>query len=140
VNESVWEHLKMAYWPFLLYTGLVSTCLESPKSLVSALALGFVATAALMLGLFYLTVRAAPQPESKGRLIADGTIFVVAVAAGQLLGYVLIGRIDIGAATGLVLLLAPGAVLAVTTFMPPRLSPFRDQLTGNYGVPSTDKA
>ncbi len=138
VNESVWEHLKMAYWPLMLYVWVAFIFLDPPASLLSATALGFFATAALMFGLFYLTVRAAPDPANKGRLIADGIIFVIAVAAGQLLSYVLVGRIDLDTTTGLALLLAPAIALAFLTFAPPRLPLFQDQLNGTYGVPPSD--
>lgn len=140
VNESVWEHLKMAYWPVLLYTGVMFVTRHPSASLLSAAALGFLTMAALMLGLFYLTIRVIPQAEDRRRLIADGTIFVVAVAAGQLLSYLLLGRVDTGTVTGLILLLAPGVVLAVTTFVPPRLPLFQDQLNGTYGVQAPDQA
>ncbi len=140
VNESAWEHLKMAYWPLLLYTGLTFVTRHPSASLLSAAALGFLAMAALMLALFYLTIRVIPQAQENRRLVADGTIFVVAVAAGQLLSYLLLGRVDTGTVTGLVLLLAPGVALTVTTFVPPRLPLFQDQLDGTYGVQSPDQA
>jgi Family of unknown function (DUF6512) len=135
VNESVWEHLKMAYWPLMLYICVAFTLRDPPASLLSATALGFLVTAALMFGLFYLSVRAAPDPANKGRLIADGIIFVIAVAAGQLLSYVLVGRVNLDTTIGLALLLAPAIALAFLTFAPPRLPLFRDQLNGTYGVP-----
>ncbi len=134
VNESLWEHVKMAYWPLVLYTAVEFAVFDPPTTRLASAALGFYAMTALILGLYYPTAAVWPGPESKGRLLADGTIFVIAVAAGQMLNYLLVEQIQVGAVVGLLMLLAPAAVLAVATFTPPRQSMFQDQINGTYGV------
>jgi hypothetical protein len=134
VNESLWEHLKMAYWPLLTFTAVEVVVLDE-TALLGAAALGFYTTSALILGLYYPTALFLSDPEGTGRLVADAIIFVVAIGGGQLIGHALVGRIQTGVVPGLVMLLAPALVLAAATFAPPRTSLFRDQITGSFGVP-----
>jgi hypothetical protein len=52
VNESVWEHLKMAYWPLCELTLVELIVLDAaPPGLPGGAALAFCAMAAVMLGL-----------------------------------------------------------------------------------------
>jgi hypothetical protein len=135
VNESVWEHLKMAYWPLVALTGVQRFAGAGEPGLFSARSAGFATAAALMLGLYFASAALLPESGLRTRLAMDGTIFVVAVAAGQLVSHLLTPH-GFGGVAGLILLLAPAVVFAVTTFAPPRVAIFRDQLTGGYGLPS----
>ncbi len=138
VNESVWEHLKMAYWPAVAYVGLEAFVMDSaPEGYIAARAVGVYTMGAVMLGLYYLNSALLRQPSMATRLVADGITFIVAVATGQFVGQVLIrhpldfpgdGPVAVAA------LAAPAVVLGVTTFWPPHLPVFRDQLDGTYGA------
>lgn len=135
INESVWEHLKMAYWPVLILTGAQFLAGAGVEQLPAARAAGFLVMSALILGLYYVTDALAPDAGMRTRLALDGIIFVVAVSAGQFCSHAMLetlGAAPLG--VGLVLLLAPVAVFAVTTFMPPHTRLFEDQITGGYGI------
>ena len=138
VNESVWEHLKMAYWPLCALTLVELIVLDpAPPGLPGGAALAFCAMAAVMLGLFYLSAALLREPPLKVRLAVDGATFVAAVAVGQLVGYLIVRNLGDHLDSGLlggILLVAPALVLAVTTFSPPQLPIFRDEFNGQYGI------
>jgi hypothetical protein len=137
VNESLWEHLKMVYWPSVVFTCVQFAFADAvPPNFAMAKALGTYAMAGVILGLYYPTALVWREAASRARLIADGTIFVVAVVLGQYVAHLLM-RTTGGALRndliGVILLALPAAVFAVTTFRPPHTGMFMDQLTGTYG-------
>ncbi|MFI5511512.1 DUF6512 family protein [Mycobacterium sp. NPDC051804] len=136
INESVWEHLKMAYWPLLFLTATQSAVGAGSSSLPGARAVGFYAMCVVMLGLYFLTTALLSITDMRVRLIVDGSIFIVAVVVGQLASYAVTSTTDTpeSAWRGLVALLVPVFVFMLTTFAPPRLELFRDQITGGYGI------
>jgi hypothetical protein len=137
VNESLWEHLKMAYWPLLAYTVVEVTATNAPAGLAGARAAGFVVTAVSMLALSGGLTAILPPAGLRGQLIRDAAIFVVAVVAGALVSHGLLGyAASLPVLIGAGLLAAPAAVFAVTTFAPPHARLFEDQITGGYGIPA----
>ncbi len=83
INESVWEHLKMAYWPVVLLTGVQLAVTEASPTLLAARAIGFYAMCVVILGLYFLTAALLPHATMRTRLAVDGAIFVLAVVVGQ---------------------------------------------------------
>jgi len=134
VNESVWEHLKIAFWPALFYAIFEYPFFKGfAKNFLIAKATGIYFMPVAIVVLFYSYTAIIGQEI----LIVDILIFVVAVALGQLTSYKLltIRRLPpwldkVGIA--LVILLA--VALGVFTFYPPHLPIFRDALTGAYGI------
>ena len=139
VNESVWEHFKLAFWPGLLYAMLeylalrravnnfwVGKCLGlfSMPVAVAALFYGYTA----VLGHHYLAL--------------DILIFLLAVGIGQLVSYRILTAAAMGTAVrrGAVIGLAVmAAVSALFTYRPPRASLFEDSRTHQYGIPAAHR-
>lgn len=134
VNESVWEHLKMAYWPVLAVTLIQLVAGYGTAGLVAARAIGAVTMCALIIALYYITTALVPHMSMRARLSVDGTVFVGAVIAGQLVCHLLLAPLSglPGSAAALLMAL-PGLVLTITTFAPPRTALFEDQVSGGYG-------
>jgi len=135
VNESVWEHLKMTYWPALLYAALSYRKLKGASdNFTIAKAAGIYVMPAAIVGLFY-AYTAITGSES---LIADIAVFVVAIALGQLASYRILAmprlsrRLYILAIVGIVAL---GVIYALFTFYPPQAQIFMESATGTYGIP-----
>jgi hypothetical protein len=135
VNESVWEHLKMTYWPTLLYAALSYRKLRGASdNFTVAKAVSIYVMPAAIVGLFY----AYTAITGSENLVADIAIFVVAIALGQLASYRILmlpqlsRRLYILAIVGLVAL---GVLYALFTFYPPQAPIFRDSATGTYGIP-----
>jgi len=135
VNESVWEHLKLAFWPSVLYA-----CVEFPflrrqsGSFVFGKAAGIWTMPVMIAGLFYGYTGVLGHHV----LWVDILIFFVGIAAGQGVSCVILRstreRKSLNA-IGLVMLLALAGALVVFTFAPPEVAPFRDPVNGSYGVP-----
>ena len=134
VNESVWEHLKLAFWPALAYALIEYGFFgRHAANFAIAKAVGILLMPLLIVLLFYGYTALLGHHV----LWLDIFIFFIAVAGGQLASYgLLISKLASGrwnvAGFAAVLLLALG--FAVFTFATPRLGIFRDSTTGAYGV------
>jgi hypothetical protein len=134
VNESVWEHLKIAFWPALFYALFEYPFLRGQtRNFAVAKAAGIYVMPVAIVVLFY-SYTAIIGGEI---LIVDILIFVVAVALGQLTSYRLLTIERLPAwldKLGIAMVVLLAAALGVFTFYPPHLPIFRDSLTGAYGV------
>jgi hypothetical protein len=134
VNESVWEHLKIAFWPALFYALFQYPFFKgSAQNFVIAKATGIYVMPIAIVVLFYSYTAIIGGDI----LIVDILIFVVAVALGQLTSYRLltVGRLPSWLdKLGIVMLILLAVAMGVFTFYPPQLPIFRDSLTGAYGI------
>ena len=134
VNESVWEHLKLGFWPALIYAALeYSRFGKSVKNFFFAKTLGIYLIPITIVALYY----AYTAILGHGSLEVDIAIFVVAVIVGQLVSYKLLtasplpGRLNRFAPIAVVVL---GILFVLFTFYPPHLHLFWDSSTGGYGI------
>jgi len=134
VNESVWEHLKIAFWPALFYALFEYPFFRgSAQNFVAAKAAGIYAMPVAIVVLFYSYTAIIGGDI----LIVDILIFVVAVAIGQLTSYKLltIERLPPWLdKVGLIMVILLAVAMGVFTFYPPHLPIFRESLTGAYGI------
>jgi hypothetical protein len=134
VNESVWEHFKIAFWPALFYAIIEYPFLKrSCPNFFIAKAIGIYIMPAAIAAIFY----AYTAIFGEEILIVDILIFLVAVALGQLASYKILTmkqwpRWTSGVGIVMVVLLA--AALGVFTFYPPELGIFKDAVSGGYGI------
>jgi len=134
VNESVWEHLKLGFWPALVYAGLeYSRFGRSANNFPLARTLGICLIPITIVALYY----AYTAILGHGLLQVDIAIFVVAVIVGQLVSYRLLiasplpERLNRFAPIALAVL---GILFVLFTFYTPQLALFRDPVTGGYGI------
>jgi hypothetical protein len=134
VNESVWEHFKIAFWPALIYAIIEYPFLKRyTNNFFIAKAIGIYIMPAVIAAIFY----AYTAIFGEEILAVDITIFFVAVALGQLASYKILTLKQwprwlgwLGVA--MVILLA--AAFGVFTFYPPELGIFKDAVSGGYGI------
>jgi hypothetical protein len=135
VNESVFEHLKLTFWPTVLYAVATYALLKNgANNFIIARAVAVYAMPVTIIVLFY-GYTAITGTEM---LPVDIAIFVAAVAAGQMAGYRILTFEKLpGWLTGaaLALTVALGFLYGFFTFYPPRISFFMDPNTGTYGIP-----
>lgn len=134
VNESVWEHLKLAFWPSVLY-GIVEYAFLRKRSNNFGIgkAAGIWSMPILIVVLFYTYTAVLGHHV----LLVDILVFFVAVALGQLASYLLLTARDAGRRlnlAGLLMLLLLAGAFYLFTFAPPQLPLFRDAVTGRYGI------
>lgn len=134
VNESVWEHFKIAFWPALIYAIIEYPFLRRyARNFFIAKAIGLYVMPAVIAAIFY----AYTNIFGEEILAVDITIFFVAVALGQLASYKILTLEQwprwlewLGAVVILLLAVAFG----VFTFYPPHWEIFRDAVSGGYGI------
>lgn len=135
VNESVWEHMKLLFWPMQLWAGAERAVLGGySRGFWPAKALGTLLGLALIPALYYTYTGALGVSV----MWVDIAIFFVAAAAAFLAETRMLARdwrCRGGArASALVLLLLLSAAFVLCTFVPPRFPLFRDPVTGFYGL------
>ena len=134
VNESVWEHLKLPFWPSIFWLLIVLYPLRKMVgNFFFAKAIGLVLMLAIIPVVFY-TYTAFTEEI----FLVDISTFFIAVIVGQLVSIKLYkktqsSKIIEGAAIAVIIFLA--AIFVVFTFSPPHLPIFMDSNTGQYGIP-----
>ncbi len=134
VNESTWEHLKLAFWPGMGFALLEYLSLRRrARGLWTAKAFGLLAMPMVIVVGFY------GYTAILGRhvLFADILLFALAVAIGQLVSHHIMqsGKFSPAAQRyailALVLLIFSFSLL---TFYPPRIFLFQDPNSYQYGI------
>ncbi len=131
VNESVWEHLKLAYWPALAYMVIEHRRLKTVGSFLAAKIIGICLMPVIIVFSFYTYNFFIAE-----NLLMDVIIFIAAVVIGQLASYRLMARENLRAygRIGLLTLVSAAIVFTVFTFNPPKLAVFQDPVSGGYGI------
>jgi hypothetical protein len=138
VNESVWEHLKIGFWPAIVFALIEFKYLEkdlkkATNNFLFAKTVSIYLIPSIIMAIFYSYTAVVGESI----LVIDILSFVIAVIVGQLVSYrLLTGKklpynLDIASLAALVLL---GIAFAVFTFYPPQLPMFQDPITGGYGI------
>jgi hypothetical protein len=136
VNESVWEHLKLAFWPaFFFATAEHPFLRRATNNFFVAKASGLILMPLVIVLVFY----------SYTALIGDSILaidiatFVAAVAAGQFVSYRLMMRNNLSNPIkylSIVAIVLLTLVFSLFTYFPPHLPLFRDSRNGSYGIPA----
>ncbi|MBQ3103199.1 MAG: hypothetical protein IJC58_02830 [Oscillospiraceae bacterium] len=134
VNESTWEHMKIFFMPYFLFSAaeLFALVREYPNFL-AAKALGVLTGLAAIPAVFYTA-----------RGIAGGTqdwfnisIFFFAAALSQLVSWGVMrkGKWDrpVWQIAGVVIFMSLAALFVLFTYAPPQIPLFADPVTGRYG-------
>lgn len=133
VNESVWEHLKLLFFPFLLFSALEALLRRPGPAFYTAAACGVLAGLASIPVLFYTFTGVTGNHA----LWADILIFLVSVVLTFFLRSFLEKRIRPGRTALFLSLFVPILLVllfSLLTFFPPALPLFQDPLTGGYGI------
>jgi hypothetical protein len=134
VNESTWEHLKLAFWPALLFALIELPALRNRvRNFWAAKTLGLLTTPVLIVALFY----AYSAILGRHSLLMDIAIFVLAVGLGHLVSYRAMARRPFGSRGRRILavvLAAMVAAFALLTYLAPSFILFEDPATGQYGI------
>jgi len=138
VNESSWEHLKLLFWPMLLY-GLLQYFITGKRyaNYLPALAIGILAGMIFILALFY-TYSGIVGDNILGMDILTfvlGVIFAYWTAYKVIINGKFSGRI--GRISGILILIILLTCFIFFTTNPPSIALFQDPITGGYGLPQS---
>ncbi len=142
VKESVWEHLKLAFWPAIsiFWPVIEYFCLrfsgrDTRPNFLLAKAIGAYIMPAVIVIIFYsYTVF-----TGHSILAVDLSSFVVAVVVRQLISYRLWRSLSLSRNynwLGLSLFIIGIILFALFTLYPPEVGLFQDGPTGGYGIVS----
>lgn len=133
VNESVWEHLKLGFWPAVIFALIESRFIKKVNNnFMFAKAIGILLIPVTIAVLFY-----GYTAFTDHILAVDITIFVVAAVLGQMTSYKILTAPALPSYTrtlGIVLMIIMLIAFATFTYYPPELPLFQDSLTGGYGI------
>lgn len=132
VNESVWEHLKLLFFPMLFTTiiGYFYIGKNAPNFLCSK-TLGII-TSMLFIIIFFYTYTGI---IGKSILFIDITSFFVAVILGEYLSYkLMITNFECNNIIAIIILTIILICFVVFTYFPPNIELFKDPVTNQYGI------
>lgn len=138
VNESVWEHLKIGFWPAFIW-GIVEFFIfgRKVKNFFFAKAVSFLVIPSVIIALFY----SYTYLTGTEILAVDITIFFIAIAIAQVIGYrimLIIRKLTSLNIIGAVIIVASLISFSLLSYFPPRCPIFRDSVTGGYGIIEED--
>lgn len=139
VNESTWEHLKMLFWPMLLFGAAEWFAYgKSYPNFILARTVSILAGMLTVIVLFYTYSGVL----GKNIAVVDILIFVIGVTAAYCVSFCLLSsgkyasKKAVGVSVAVLLILM--ACFMVFTFRPPQIALFRDPDTLGYGIGSGD--
>ena len=133
VNESTWEHMKLMYFPMLVFALIQSRFFRERRD-HWCIKLAGILTGVLLIPVLFYTLRGILGDTPDWLNI---TIFFVAAAVAYFLEARLLKRDDVRcgyprlAFAGICLV---GVLFVVFTFVTPRIPLFQDPVSGSYGV------
>lgn len=137
VNESIWEHMKLVFYPMLLYSLVEIALVPEEKAVIRCSSLTGILLALVLIPVLYYTYTGILGISADWFNV---TIFFLAAGGAYRLEYTLETRLQncrISAAVwwGIILLIV-GAFTAAT-FFPPHIPLFRDPVNEYYGIGSS---
>jgi len=134
VNESVWEHLKLPYWPLIIFSFIEYNYIkEDIKNFIIGKAIAMLISIGTILITFY-SYTAILGTEI---LFIDIMSFFVGVIIGQLVSYKIISLNELQKWIRIVswiVIIGMGLSLILFTYLPPHLPIFQDSESGLYGI------
>ena len=142
VNESTWEHLKLFYWPAVLFAVVQHAYTRHEvNNFWAAKGASIVITPLTIAVGFYAYVGVVVPIYGKGALIGTLITAAIGVALGQVASYRLLTGAPRGRAAhvlGVTAILAMGAAFVLFTFLPPRVFLFENFFgyvyDGGFGI------
>lgn len=133
VNESIWEHLKIAFYPALIYSVIQAFLLVSySAAFLTAELLGIYVMFAFILVAEWIY----PAMLKRNVLALDLLVFFIAISLSQILSYLWVTNnvYTLPVEIAWLAIVIQTAVFAAFSFWPPRLPLFRDSVDGKYGI------
>lgn len=132
VNESVWEHLKLLFFPMLITTiiGYFYIGKDIPNYICGR-ALGIL-TAIMFVTIFFYTYTGI---IGKNIFILDICSFLVGIILGEYISYkAMFAEITCGKKTGIFIIFILLLCFTIFTYCTPKINYFKDPSKGTYGI------
>lgn len=133
VNESVWEHLKIGFWPAFIWAIIEFFVFgKRTRNFFIAKGTSFTLIALLITGIYYGAVTLNIE-----NLAIDITNFFISIVLAQIISYrvILVQRYyKVLRVIGVILVFANLIGFSLLSYYPPKCPIFKDPLTGKYGI------
>lgn len=137
VNESTWEHMKLIYYPMLVYALIQNRFFKESENFWCVKLVGILTGLALIPTLFYTYNGVVGKSPDWINI----TIFFIATAMAFIVETRLLKNIIKGEPSwcknptvAYALICVIGILFVIFTFAPPKIPLFRDPVSGSYGV------
>jgi hypothetical protein len=133
-NESVWEHLKLAFWPSLFWMFITAAPLKGKVTNFFAAKAAGTHFMVIFIPIVFYSYTAFTGTSI---VPVDLTTFIIAVILGQIISIRLFRARCFPAwieTVGLAVIVLLAVAFVVFTFYPPHLPLFRDPISGGYGI------
>ncbi len=134
INESIWEHTKLLFFPMLIFALIESRYIKSPYKNFWCIKLIGIMFGTILIPVLYYSVNGAFGQTPDWVNIA---IFFVAVFLGYAAEIWLLNKNIVNCKYPqivIVLLILVVLIYILMTFVPPHIPLFKDPLTNTYGV------
>ena len=137
VNESTWEHLKLTFFPILLFS-IVEYCFlkDISQNYLIAKFIALIVSISFIVIFFYTYTGIL----GKNYFILDITSFILAIIFSEIIAYQIMILPEVSnsnlnnlVAIGIGILLF---FFVIFTFFPPKIQLFQDSITKEYGIKS----
>lgn len=131
INESTWEHIKLAFYPMLITTIIGTYIFKEYKNFLCAKTIGILTTICFIVVFFYT------YTGILGRNISaiDISSFIFAITLGEYLSYrLIISDYKCDNALSATILVVLTFCFIIFTYYPPQINLFQDPITGLYGI------
>lgn len=134
VNESVWEHLKLVFWPLVFFSIIEYFLLkkEAHNFVLSRLVAIIIAELTILITFYSYTAILGTEI-----LLVDILSFIIGVILGYLVSYKILKFKTApkwSTIISLVAIVLLGIIFVVFTYLPPEIPLFQDPETGLYGI------
>ncbi len=133
VNESVWEHLKIGFWPAFIWAIIEFFVFgKRTRNFLIAKGTSFTLIALLITGIYYLAVAFGIE-----NLAVDIGNFFISIVIAQVVSYriILVQRYyKVLNVIGVILIAANIIGFSLLSYFPPKCPIFKDPVTGGYGI------
>ena len=131
INESTWEHLKLAFFPMLITAIIGAFKFKNNPNFLCSKMLGIVTSLGFITSFFYTYTGIL----GRNYAIVDILSFIFAVILGEYVSYrKLNSNFKCNNKIAIFILTTLFLCFIIFTFNPPKIQLFQDPLTGLYGI------
>lgn len=134
INESPWEHLKLIFFSYLIWTVIQAFIMKGAKNLLPAKFIGVFVGMTATLSFFYTYTGIVGRNIDWINILS----FFIGVFIAFLLDYIIIKSEKMQGKgkniTTVILFIIMSAIFTLFTFAPPLIPLFKDPITSSYGI------
>lgn len=134
VNESIWEHMKLLYYPMFIFALIESRFIGKAYDHFWCVKLIGSLTGIVLIPVFYYTYTGILGSSADWFNIAIFFIVAGIVFRSETKLFQRESACRLSSTIAFLLICLFGVFFTIFTFLPPRIPLFQDPLTGNYGL------